>query len=171
MTTEAEAALFDFGPQEAAWRSIDDAVMGGVSSSRMEIVDGVAVFSGTVSLENNGGFASCRSAPRKHDLSAFGGVALRVRGDGKRYGLRLRTDAGFDGVNYQATLATQSGIWKEVFIPFDAFEPVYRGRRLREYPSLDPASIQTFGLIVAEKQAGPFRLEIDWIKAVPHPDR
>ena len=97
-----------------AWPNIDDPVMGGRSRSRMSLEDGVAVFAGAVSLENNGGFASVRSRPAEHPLAGFEGVALRVRGDGKTYKMRLRATETFDGVSYQASFATQPGRWIEI---------------------------------------------------------
>jgi hypothetical protein len=83
--------------------AIDDAVMGGVSASRLRYDPaGHAVFEGVVSLDSNGGFASVRS--RRGELGTPGAVSyvLEVRGDGKRYKLNLRTDDAFDGVSYQA---------------------------------------------------------------------
>ena len=157
-------AVFDFSPGDAPWRSIDDTVMGGRSSSMMRIEEAQAVFSGTVSPENGGGFASVRSRPADHDLSGFRGVVIRVRGDGKIYGLRIKTDRGFDGVNYQASLASGEN-WEEIAISFDEFQPVFRGRLVPGHPALDSASIKSFGLIISREQYGPFRLEIDWIKA------
>lgn len=156
--------IFDFRVDAAPWRSIDDVVMGGRSSSRMVVAGGIAVFSGEVSLANNGGFASVRSAAQDHDLSGFDGLVLLVRGDGTRYQLRLRTTATFDGVSYQAPLEPAAGAWQELAIPFAAFEPVFRGRRLPDHRPLDPAQVKSFGLMVTGAQAGPFRLEIEWIQ-------
>jgi hypothetical protein len=59
-------ALIDFSdPKElACWSAINDAVMGGRYRSRMHFDPaGHAVFSGTVSSENNGGLASVRRQP------------------------------------------------------------------------------------------------------------
>jgi monofunctional biosynthetic peptidoglycan transglycosylase len=155
--------IFDFSSESQAWPSIDDAVMGGVSSSEMSVERGVASFRGTVSFDNNGGFASVRSRPERHDLGAFDGLILEVRGDGKRYGFRLRTDATFDGVSYQADLNPPAGEWVEAVLLFRDFEPVYRGRRVPDHPPLDPSRVTTFGLIIA-RQEGPFRLDIAGIR-------
>lgn len=168
MTIE-ETMLFDFGPTAEPWPNIDDPVMGGRSRSRMRIADGIAVFEGVVSLENNGGFASLRSRPARHDLQGADGIVFRVRGDGKTYGVRLRTVVTFDGVSYQTKLTTQAGHWIEVRLPFRTFKPGFRGRQVRGYPALDPGEIRSFGLIISDKQEGPFRLEIDWIKAYRDP--
>ena len=157
--------VFDFRQSAEPWRSINDGVMGGLSSSAMTRQEGGALFEGVVSLENNGGFASVRSRPEEHDLSAFDGIALRVRGDGKTYSVRLRTSAAFDGVSYQTTAETVAGEWTELRLPFSAFRPVFRGRQVPGHPELDPARIKTFGLLIADKQEGPFRLGLEWIRA------
>ena len=157
--------LFEFDDGAAPWPSIDDVVMGGVSRSEMALADGTAVFRGRLSLENNGGFASIRSRPRTWDLGGFEGLILRLRGDGRVYGFRLRTSRSFDGVSYQARFTAPEGRWQEVVLPFEGFEPVFRGRRVPGYPPLEPAKIQTFGLILADKNPGPFELEIDHISA------
>jgi monofunctional biosynthetic peptidoglycan transglycosylase len=158
--------VFSFALAEACagWHSIDDGVMGGVSHSAVGCAAGALVFSGTVSLENNGGFASIRSPAARYDLSGAGGVALRVKGDGKTYKLNLKADAGFDGVQYQAAFAT-SGQWEEVRLPWSAFEPRFRGRPVRDAPPLDPARIASFGLLISDRQSGPFRLEVERIEA------
>ena len=165
----SEKIVIDFGAGAEAWPNIDDPVMGGLSRSRMTVSGDVAVFEGVVSLENNGGFASLRSRPAEHDLRGFDGIALRLPGDGKTYGVRLRTDSRFDGVSYQTKVATEADRWVEIRLPFETFAPVFRGRRVPGYPALDPARIQTFGLIISDKQEGPFRLEIDWITAFREP--
>jgi monofunctional biosynthetic peptidoglycan transglycosylase len=161
-TSGGTEMFFDFSTAPA-WSSIDDGVMGGISRSRMAIENGVAVFRGVLSLENNGGFASVRSQPAEHDLSGLSGISLRVKGDGKRYKLRLRTTASFDGVSYEAPLEPGDGEWQNVVIPFDAFRPTFRGRLVRDYPPLDPSLVKTFGIMIADKQEGPFRLEIESI--------
>ncbi len=161
----AEHIVFDFGSTDDPWPNIDDPVMGGLSRCRMRIEDGLAIFEGIVSLERGGGFASLRSRPAVHRLEGFNGIALRLRGDGKTYGVRLRTSSRFDGVSYQTKVATRAGRWIEVRLPWSSFQPVFRGRRVRDYPALDAGAIRTFGLIISDKQDGPFRLEIDWIEA------
>jgi NADH dehydrogenase [ubiquinone] 1 alpha subcomplex assembly factor 1 len=155
--------IVDFALESEGWPSIDDAVMGGVSSSEMVIEEGHASFRGLVSFDNNGGFASVRSRPQLRDLSAFDGLVLRVRSDGKNYGFRIRTSATFDGVSYQAPLVVSPGEWTDVTIPFVDFVPVWRGRPVAGHPSLDPALVTTLGLIVS-RQEGPFRIDIASIR-------
>lgn len=155
--------IFDFSAGAEPWPSINDVVMGGVSSGEMVSEDEHASFRGVVSFDNNGGFASVRSRPELRDLSSFDGLILRVRGDGKNYGFRLRTSASFDGVSYQAPLAPPAGEWTEIVIPFTDFEPVWRGRLVADHPPLDPSRITTLGLIVS-RQEGRFQLDVTNIR-------
>jgi monofunctional biosynthetic peptidoglycan transglycosylase len=158
--------LFSFALAEACagWYSIDDPVMGGLSSSRVECREGAMAFTGRVSLENNGGFASIRSAAGRHDLRGYEGIELRVDGDGKTYKLNVRTDAGFDGIQYQTSFRAPPG-WHDVQIPFAAFEPRFRGRLVRDAPPLDPARIVSFGFLISDRQEGPFALRVEQIGA------
>ncbi len=166
--TKKPLTVYEFeDPQiEDQWRSINDTVMGGVSYSRL-LIDkrGFAVFFGVVSLENNGGFASVRSFPKHYDLSDYEGLAIRVKGDGKRYKLSLKTEDRLDGVVYQQSFETFEDRWKKIYLPFCDFKPGFRGRLLENAKPLNPSEIRTFGFVIAEKQDGVFQLNIDWIKA------
>ena len=163
---DEKMAVIDFSDSPTPWVSIDDRVMGGVSSSEMVIEDGIGVFRGRVSEENNGGFASVRSLPGNYDLSAFDGVVVKVRGDGKQYAFRIRTTANFDGVSYQVRIRPEAGVWQELFLPFDQFEPVFRGRKVEGHPPIDRSNIRTFGFLIADRQEGQFQIELISISGV-----
>jgi len=170
MATDREL-LGEAAAPRLKWRSIDDVVMGGVSSSAARIVaDGVLRFSGTVSLENNGGFASIRSEPVRLDLRGALGLRLRVKGGDKRFKLNLKTDAEFDTVQYQAPFTAPQD-WATVTLPFSVFRPVFRGRPLPGAPALDPVRIVTLGFLISDRQEGPFLLEIAAITAYTEPER
>jgi monofunctional biosynthetic peptidoglycan transglycosylase len=146
------------------WRAIDDRIMGGCSLSRPEFIDGGGLrFRGVVSLDNGGGFASIRSPEADYTLGGLAGVRLRVYGDGQRYKLGLRTDRFFDGISYQAGFTPPADAWEEIDLPFGDFVATHHGRRLTTVAPLDPNRIQSFSLFIAERQAGPFHLEIAWI--------
>ncbi|TVR59673.1 MAG: CIA30 family protein [Candidatus Competibacteraceae bacterium] len=150
--------------QVRAWTAVDDRVMGGVSASRAEIAPEGLVFHGMVSLAHGGGFASIRAQPRDYALVGATAFVLRVQGDGRTYKFGVRTDDAFDGVQYQARFATRPGEWIDVEWPVTAFQPTFRGRTV-DAPVLDPARIRVFGLLIAERQAGPFRLVVESIQA------
>jgi len=156
---------FDDSADAALWRPVDDVVMGGVSRSTFERAGaGVARFSGNVSLENFGGFASVRTPPRDWDAAGAQAFLLRVRGDGKTYKFTLRTDDSFDGVQYQARFTPVAGEWTELRLPVASFVPTFRGRTVPGAPTLDPARVRSLGFMISDKQAGPFELLVDHIR-------
>jgi len=184
--------LYDFAAdaQFRQWQVINDGVMGGVSRSTFTKADPAgAVFAGQVSLENYGGFCSVSSRqPAPVDASGFSGIALRCKGDGKTYKLTLKNDASFGGFSYQfrfAVLADEWMVvrapfgefsyqfrfavladeWMVVRAPFGEFKASFRGQQVPDAPALNPGVIQSIGLLIADKQAGPFKLAIDWIQA------
>ena len=148
------------------WRVVDDGVMGGLSQGKREIgKDGILRFFGTLSLENNGGFSSLRTGTVKMDLSGAQGVVLRVKGDGRSYQLRFSTDAEYRGreMSFQAGFPTVKGEWTEVKVPFKRFSGTWRGMELPDKP-FDPSKIRRLGLMLADKNEGPFELRADWIR-------
>ena len=157
--------LIDFESEaDRSWFVVNDGVMGGRSSSTLRPGDpGVAVFEGFLSLENNGGFASVRSELPRRALAGASRVALRVRGDGSRYELRLRPGRRMDGVAYGSSFETVAGEWVVIELPIASFEPTFRGYRPRTRGPLDPADIGQIGIMLTDKQEGAFRLEVDWI--------
>jgi hypothetical protein len=158
--------LLDFDdPADAAlWRPVDDVVMGGVSRSAFgQAGPGVARFGGNVSLENFGGFASVRTPPRDWDTAGATAFVLRVRGDGKTYKFTLRTGDGFDGIQYQSRFVAPAGEWTDVRLPVRDFVATFRGRKVPFAPSLDAAQVRALGLMISDKQAGPFELLVDRI--------
>jgi hypothetical protein len=159
---------FDTPASTLNWPPINDGVMGGASSSQMRFdVAGHAAFEGVVSLENNGGFASVRASL---DLGCADTVAylLTVWGDGHTYKLNLRTDSGFDGVNYQAVFTPAPGVWSQVALPLADFGPNFRGRRVPGALPLQPAEVKQVGLMISDRQAGAFRLLVKTLEAVDH---
>ncbi len=155
--------LFDFAdPSEVdAWRAIDDRVMGGLSQSRLRRdSQGHAVFEGEVSLKRNGGFASVRSAPGERGQPDARACLIELRGEAKQFKLSLFTDDGFDSLNYQTSFAPTGNVWQTLDLPLAAFSATFRGRGVPGAPALDPSRIRQVGLLIAERQAGPFVLDI-----------
>ena len=158
--------LIDFSSAQELerWCAIDDVVMGGVSASGLKPTShGTAIFAGEVSLERGGGFASVRSSAAPRALADARALVLRVRGDGKRYQLRLRTTSAHDGLSYLAPFETQPGRWMEVTLEAGDFHASWRGRRVPDAPPLALREVQSFGLLIADRQAGRFALELVWI--------
>ncbi|MCX7183432.1 MAG: CIA30 family protein [Nitrosospira sp.] len=162
-----ELFCFESASSVENWTAIDDAVMGGVSHSHFRYnISGYSVFEGFVSLEQNGGFASIRSCSL--DLTSPRAVScvIEVYGDGKRYKLNLVTDNSFDGVKYQSAFDAPKNQWTLIKIPLSLFRPNFRGRLVSGSPPLDPTHLRQIGLMIADRQAGPFRLAIRYIKMI-----
>lgn len=162
MAYVVERTLFDFSRRGAleGWRPIDDVVMGGCSCSRIGYGDAAMVFSGTLSLAQGGGFASIRSPEGHHDLSDGTALVLTARGDGRRYKLGLRLQPGLDAPVYQAAFAAPEGGYREILVPFGDLRLHYHGRALDDAPPFNPRRVCSLGVLIADRQAGPFRLEI-----------
>lgn len=163
VSTVMSASSFELKAASTSWFVINDPVMGGVSSSTAKVVGSVLEFSGRVRLDNNGGFASVRSTTGRYNLESATGLTLRVRGDGKRYGLQIGS-SGARGVLYRAEFDTSANQWLEVKLPFSAFKPTRFGQVLSGYP-LERSQIEHFGFIIANKRAETFKLELEWIRA------
>jgi hypothetical protein len=152
---------FDTPATAAAWRAIDDRVMGGVSRSRLRHdAGGHAVFEGELSLAQGGGFASVRapvSPPLASDASA---VVIEAWGDGQAYKLSLFMDEAFDAPAYQAMFTPPAGRWQAVDLPLAGFVPRWRGRAVAGAPALDITRLRQVGLMIAERQAGAFQLRL-----------
>lgn len=144
------------------WYVINDGVMGGLSESQVTLGPEGLIFQGEVSLENNGGFASMRSKTRPLQLDRFAGLRLHLRGDGHQYQLRLRQSEASREVAYVASFDT-SGEEEWVELSFEQFQPRFRGREVPEAPPLPLGDIHHLSFLIAGKQAGPFRLEIQEI--------
>lgn len=159
--------LFDFTSGESfqSWRSVDDRVMGGVSRSRMIPQERFVSFQGNLSLENNGGFASVRSPDLDERLEDVDSIKLKVRGDGRTYQLSIRTDRVSNGVRYRASFDTEDGVWEEVVLSLRDFSPTWRGRRVPGTPDLRASDVRSFGLMLADKREGQFRLDLQGLSA------
>ena len=161
----------------AAWRNVDDSVMGGVSASRSSWVAsegrGAMEFTGDLSTENNGGFASTLSrVDTGLGMRAAGARALSVRafGDGRTYLLQLR--AGPSGADRWISRFTPpsgdtGGSSVNIELPLASFEPVNQFLRpVDPQAALDPASISQIGIYVLDGQVGSFRLIFESISAL-----
>lgn len=167
----SSTSLFDFTPPQpdlaSRWETINDGVMGGRSESSFASTDDAAAFTGTVSLENGGGFASVRAPESAWDLGGSEGIRLRVRGDGRRYWFTVYTEPG-GPISYRAPFQPPNE-WTIVSVPFSSLTPYRRGEEVPDAPSFDPTQLRTLGILIADGQAGPFQLEVAWIRTASDP--
>ena len=152
----------DFADRSASWYTVNDNVMGGVSRGGFgQTEEGTGRFSGQLSMQNNGGFSSIRTRIATAALAGYDGVEMRVRGDGRLYTL-LAAPANSRG-SWQGTF-TATEAWQTIRVPFEEMRLSVRGWRPSNSPILSGGDIGMLGLLVADKQTRPFRLEIDWIQ-------
>jgi uncharacterized surface protein with fasciclin (FAS1) repeats len=163
--TSKPVADFSDAAVAKKWLSVNDNVMGGVSEGGFRITDDKTLeFAGKISLDNQGGFASIRTRSEDLGLDGYDTIALRVKGDGRTYYLDLRTSGLFAAASYRAALKTQKDTWQEVRIPLKDFEYAAFGQRIASADLLRASKVQSVGFTLADKQAGPFRLEVSWIR-------
>ncbi|MBV7314977.1 CIA30 family protein [Shewanella sp. NIFS-20-20] len=150
--------------------SINDAVMGGLSSSLWHDDTLPASFSGRVSLANHGGFASIRTLFADLDISDYCGLQLLVKGDNKQYKLNLIAHPGDRGVVFQQVFFASSQ-WRSLYLPLDKFVARRRGQPVDDV--MDPKRLGGFGLVIAGRQpefeAGEFQLLIQALELVSTP--
>ncbi|KAK6124178.1 hypothetical protein DH2020_042087 [Rehmannia glutinosa] len=136
--------------RELPWGALDDVVMGGVSESTFLIDPNggengrpTGIFRGVVSTANNGGFTSVRTKnfSTPEDLSAYDGLELRVKGDGRRYKLIIRTSRDWDTVGYTTGFDTVKDQWQSIRLPFSSLRPIFRARTVSDAPPFNPSEI------------------------------
>ena len=149
------------------WTIVNDDVMGGASESLIRFSeDRKLTFSGFLSLENNGGFASTRMDLGDLKLNDCESVSMRFRGDGKQYKVQLITDHLLNDIRYTFEFRTIRDVWMEITIPMREFRPTYRGRTIADAGIPESKNIRRVGLLISDKQAGQFSLTVDWIKCL-----
>lgn len=132
--------------------------MGGISSGNFKIEDGYGTFYGEVSLENNGGFSSIRFQPEKIHVNAYSKLILHVKGDGKRYQLRVKENKT-DKHSFVSYFKT-SGDWEYIEFPLTDLSPKFRGKAL-EIPNFSGNIISEFGFLIGNKIEEHFTLKIE----------
>lgn len=158
--------IFDFNENASLqnWKIVDDVVMGGCSEGEISInSDGYGRFSGSISLENNGGFSSVRYLPADLEVDPQNKIGMRVKGDKKRYQFRVKHDeqASQSYVTYFET----TGEWQEVTMLLKDLYPTFRGRQL-DQPTFNHDAIQELGFLIGNKKAEDFELLIDKIELI-----
>ena len=162
-TTTTSLAVFDFLTAGTAdsWRVTNDTVMGGVSKGELSWTKGVLVFTGELSLANNGGFASIRSPQidpqRAVNWARRTGPNVKVDGDGRTWTVELRTDDNNGG--WIKSFPTSPDGLTDVELPWASFRPVTRFLEPRATAEpLDPARIVSLAFYLVDGIEGPFKL-------------
>ncbi|MEO0902916.1 MAG: CIA30 family protein [Bacteroidota bacterium] len=158
-----KTTLFKFSTSSeiSNWIVVDDVVMGGESYGKFHLnEEGNGVFSGSVSLENNGGFSSVRYRLNQTGIQNYAAIVLKIKGDGKRYQFRIKDKQSnyYSYVNYFKS----SSHWETIKIPLSELYPTFRGRKV-SIPNYDKNTIEEIGFLIGNKAAEEFQLEIDFV--------
>lgn len=102
-----------------------------------------------------------------YDWGGYTHLRIRVRGDGRKYNINIRTPGTLDLTwfdMYSYTLYTHGGpYWQEVRIPFSKFYFQYKGA-LQDVQLPPPLfMVSCVSITLTERVTGPFALEIDYI--------
>ena len=157
---------FNFGKEKdgANWGVINDGVMGGLSKGKAYMKENSLFFSGTISLENNGGFTSLRAPYERMDLSAFEYIEVRYKSTGRSCAISLDQSTRFWLPNHKLRLPLSED-WAVLRIPLKELNEYRMGRKTGRRMTKDKASsVIRIGIITDSKEAGDFAFEIDYIK-------
>lgn len=160
--------IFDFGEGKefGRWSIINDGVMGGLSQSQAKLDKDAVLFSGNVSLKNNGGFVSLRGPLGVYDLSDFRFCEIRFKSNtDRKFELLIEKDTPFYLPKYRAKFGSKSQDWVTLTIPLKDLEISRMGATISQ--GIDPQNlkdIQRIGFILSDKQEGSFQLWIDYLK-------
>jgi hypothetical protein len=58
---------------------------------------------------------------------------------------------------------TKAGRWQAIRLPLEAVQAAWFERAQPNAPAIDSGNIPSFGATLADKKAGSFKLEVDWI--------
>jgi hypothetical protein len=139
---------------------VNDGVMGGMSQSGLRHDVQGMLFEGVVSLENNGGFASMRSAVRFPQGTRQ--IELVAKGDGKRYRLILRTELA-PRVTYAADFIAGPAWQTDRFVA-NQFKSTIRGQAVSA-PTLVFSDVIEFGILISDHQAGSFAIQLKTLQS------
>ena len=157
----------DFGTSKGGqdWKVMNDGVMGGLSSGTASLNENSLTLKGSISLANNGGFASIRSKWGIYDLSDYSAVTIRYRSLGQVVALSFETSRMWWRPYYLLDLAPTDNYWKTVTIPIDLANQISivqpTGKQLS---SKQLSNILRVGFMTHEKKESPFEFEVDFIR-------
>lgn len=155
---------FGNGKSGSDWQIINDGVMGGLSEGKAVLTDSSLLYSGRISLDNNGGFSSLRSRFGDMDLSGFETVSIRFRSEGQPFAFVLETSRVWYQPSYRYKFATAQDEWKTVTMPLSEFKETRIGRETgAKISDGQLGEVIRMGFINTGKYESDFELEIDYI--------
>ncbi|CCG22754.1 hypothetical protein CORT_0B10520 [Candida orthopsilosis Co 90-125] len=178
---------FKHSPQESLSNLItrSDKEIGGYSEVHLDYdaAEKCAHFHGNLSLDlpkdnpqvTRSGYAMFRTKDQPSsivwgdkywDWSDYSALALRVKGDRRKYIVNIQANTPLVTDLFQHRLFLQNpGHWETVVIPLHDFVMTNWGV-IQDGSELNKSEVKTVGIGLLDKQYGPFSLKIDWIKVM-----
>ncbi|MAU54159.1 MAG: NADH ubiquinone oxidoreductase [Roseovarius sp.] len=153
-------------PPLSAWSYVSDQVMGGVSEGGAAVDGDHLRLSGEVSTANRGGFIQTRVRLARRFPAGAAGLVIRVRGNGERYFVHLRTTGTVLPWQYYQAGFEAGTDWQVLRLPFTAFRP--SGALLRAAPR--PGTVTSVGFVAFGRDHRA-DLEAVWLGLYAEPDR
>lgn len=132
-----------------------------------------AVFEGSLDLSapegvDNSGFAAMVLRDQGGggwDLEDYHALVLRARTDGRMYVTNLRAPSRVEGDLWQAYTQGPPGVMADIVLPFEKFVLTQHGF-VEGQLALDAREVESVGVLMAQRRAGPFRIDIEGIDAI-----
>lgn len=151
---------------ENPWQTVNDGVMGGLSSGGSILDKGVLSFSG-ITNTNGGGFSSVRLQVAPGVMAEANRIKVYMKRDARSYSLTMRTNVrsfgrrvAFRGPVVEAAI----GEWSYGILFFDSLKASIRGQPVPN-AIFDPAEVVELGLIIYDGKDGPFDMQLKRIEA------
>ncbi|BFZ61858.1 hypothetical protein YB2330_002936 [Saitoella coloradoensis] len=185
-TRDPELTFINFKTPEALDSVITgcDEDIGGFSSVNLDFEpsENAAVFHGSLSLQvpanpnvTRSGYAAFRTkvpartlfgTPR-FETDGYQHIALRVKGDRRKYFVNVQGDTFSQTDLWQHRLFLSTpGQWETVMIPFNDFVLTSEGKVEKRQDGMPRDKVRTVGISILDRQEGPYKLHIQWIKAI-----
>lgn len=158
---------FDYGKQKDGndWIAVNDGVMGGLSKGELALTNKSLKFKGTISLKNNGGFASFRNRYGLYKLGNVSTVKIKYRSSGQIMAISLEPNDVFYKPTYRILLEDTNSAWKTFEIKVSKFAECVLGEPTGNMISSNILNkIKRIGFINTEKKEGDFEIEIKYLK-------
>lgn len=148
------------------WQTVNDGVMGGLSSGGSILEDGELVFKG-VTNTNGGGFSSIRISVPRGAMAGADSLRVHMKRDARAYSMTLRTNVTSYGrrIAFRTEIeGAPEGEWGDGILKFDNLKASIWGRSVPD-AVFDPAEVVELGLIIYDGKDGPFEMKMSKIEA------
>ena len=161
-----EITVFKFNSSTVLdnWIIVSDSVMGGISTSAISLNEKTkGIFTGEVSLENNGGFTLAKTQVHINFPKRVSKIQLKLKGDGKQYQFRIKPD--LETKHWYIQKFETNTTWQLITLKLKDFYPSLRGNQL-EISNFENNQIKAIAFLIGNKRQEHFKLIIDEIKLI-----